>query len=1250
MSSWRRRLVVAMGDELGRARGEARFLAERTAAEAETERGRAEQVITDANRKQTQLRSIHERMLATLELRKAAAVQGAHEAAATAARDAAPAAAGAQWSDWRPESGLSRGPAPMLRIGDIADSESAASGLPVSPSPRPPTPSSTTTSTRGTATGLATDGTRAAIGSSSAPGLAADGAQADNGSRAAPELGAPGAQAATGITPDLATDDAQVDMGAGGALGFAADGAQVDSGGGTTSDLAADPADGVRIGIGTGAGVALGLAAGGAQVASAGGAIPASAAEPAADGTRVDIGTCCTPGLATDGARVDMGTGGALGLAADRARVDIGGRAVPELGADGTRVDIGSGCAPDLAANSGRLDVGNASEFGSGRAQVAIDGTALDFGADGARVAIGAAPGLTADSARVAVGDGVGAGAVAGGGTPAGGGSGPGVGRAAAREGAGSIAEPGSAAADSVDVARTAAGAAETTVSVAAAATSSHRRIALGDATMTEGYDNFEESVTGVSLPALLPLLDRAHLRIDSDAGHALPGLLLRAVGSVPAGLVRFHVYDPEHLGGSLSAFAALGKAGLLSFVGPSGLREALDSLVETVRRVNADVLAGEHASLADLAAATGRRPEPWRVLVLLNADLASWPAHDQAQLARLRRTGVAAGVHLVIVGDDTAGPADLPRLTRTAYTGLPGAALELDSAPPLSTITAAAKSVAEKHSAGREPARLVDLLPQHLWSASSATGLQAAIGETAAGDVARLSLGDNPPHALVGGPSGSGKTNLLYAWIAGLASHYSPDELALYLLDFKEGVSFARFASGRRDPSWLPHVRLVGVNINDDREFGLALLRHLKDELRRRAEAAKAHEATKLEELRAADPEGHWPRIVAIVDEFQVLLEARDTVTDEAVQLLEDLARRGRSQGIHLVLASQDVAGIEALWGRPSLVAQFTMRIALPKARRVLAENNHAADTVARFHAVVNDESGHTSANKIVAIPNAGHADAWEPLQKRLWDARPAANTPPALFDGDHVPELTATAPRPETALLGQTIDVASRGAEFALHRAPGRNLAVLGTRSAEAADILAAAALTAAVGARQSGQRISVDLCCLEPDAASSALALAAALETEGAEVDWHDNLVSACKDWEQRCDGALRLNLIYAVDAGSARLDPAGTARLRGMLIDGPERHLHTLGWWRSVPRLRDDLGGFSARFDAVDAWLALDVQGPELAPLSPASGGPAWYPRERRGLYFDRARHRTPQVVIPYRTTARLPRPEAILDLP
>ena len=38
--------------------------------------------------------------------------------------------------------------------------------------------------------------------------------------------------------------------------------------------------------------------------------------------------------------------------------------------------------------------------------------------------------------------------------------------------------------------------------------------------------------------------------------------------------------------------------------------------------------------------------------------------------------------------------------------------------------------------------------------------------------------------------------------------------------------------------------------------------------------------------------------------------------------------------------------------------------------------------------------------------------------------------------------------------------------------------------------------------------------------------------------------------------------------------------------------------------------------------------------DLAPLHPQPGGPAWYPRRRRGLFFDRSVHRTPEVIIPY----------------
>ncbi len=741
-------------------------------------------------------------------------------------------------------------------------------------------------------------------------------------------------------------------------------------------------------------------------------------------------------------------------------------------------------------------------------------------------------------------------------------------------------------------------------------------------------------------LPALVPLLDHAHVHLAGDrqaADGVISGLLLRALGTTRPGDVRLTVYDPEQLGGTLAAFAPLGHAGLLSFIGPGALGPMLDDLVEQICRVNETVLAGEFTSLAELTAATtGPRPEPWRIIVLL-ADAELTPA-QRAQLDRIARTGVACGVHLVVRGLDLAPHPTVERIEVHEQTAtcdsIGDLTVRLDAPPPPDRIAGFCRATAERMRQGPPPARFADLEPEKIWLESSAPGLSAPIGDSTDGSLISVPLGDDPPHALIGGPSGSGKTNLIYAWIGSLAARYGPAELAFYLLDFKEGVSFARFAPGPRDPSWLPQVRLAGINVNGDREFGLALLRHLGEELRTRAQAAKRYEASKLAELRAEDPAGHWPRIVAVIDEFQVLLAGRDALAEEAVTLLEDLARRGRSQGIHLVLASQDVSGIEALWGRSGLIGQFTLRIALPKARRILADTNLAAAVIPRFHAVVNADSGAAGANHIVRLPDASDRQAWRTLQRKLWHRRPDTCVPPRLFDGDAVPRLPE-AYRPAGrvlhtggdigsspgAVLGERIDVAARPARLRLGRMPGRNLAVLGTRTGEACDVLAAAALSLAA---QGPARFSI--VCLDAGAERSAARLVAELP----QADWF-----GAADLDQFFDGPAPDGIPHYV-IGYA-LDAAGASyrdRWRALLTDGPEQRIHVLGWWRSVPRLRDDLGGVGARLDTIGAWVALDIQGPELSPLSPQPGGPVWYPRTRRALFFDRSVHRHPEVIIPY----------------
>ena len=71
-------------------------------------------------------------------------------------------------------------------------------------------------------------------------------------------------------------------------------------------------------------------------------------------------------------------------------------------------------------------------------------------------------------------------------------------------------------------------------------------------------------------------------------------------------------------------------------------------------------------------------------------------------------------------------------------------------------------------------------------------------------------------------GPSGSGKSTLLHALITNAALRYSPDELEVYLIDFKKGVEFKTYATHD-----LPHARVIAVDPAAIAWVSLGSLRH---------------------------------------------------------------------------------------------------------------------------------------------------------------------------------------------------------------------------------------------------------------------------------------------------------------------------------------------------------------------------------------------------------------------------------------
>jgi len=189
---------------------------------------------------------------------------------------------------------------------------------------------------------------------------------------------------------------------------------------------------------------------------------------------------------------------------------------------------------------------------------------------------------------------------------------------------------------------------------------------------------------------------------------------------------------------------------------------------------------------------------------------------------------------------------------------------------------------------------------------------LTAVVGQGGAGTVA-IDLRVHGPHALVGGTTGSGKSEFLQTWILSLAAQYSPDRLTFLLVDYKGGAAFAECTT-------LPHT--VGLVTDLNTHLVRRALTSLRAELRYREELLAEKGAKDLIALeRRSDPDAP-PALVIVIDEFAALVGEIPEFVDGVI----DVAQRGRSLGLHLVLATQRPAGVI----KDNLRANTNLRIGL--------------------------------------------------------------------------------------------------------------------------------------------------------------------------------------------------------------------------------------------------------------------------------------------------------------------------------
>lgn len=534
-----------------------------------------------------------------------------------------------------------------------------------------------------------------------------------------------------------------------------------------------------------------------------------------------------------------------------------------------------------------------------------------------------------------------------------------------------------------------------------------------------------------LKLPAFLPFPDRCSLLLKArDQGRqravqAIQAIMLRLLTAIPPGKLRFTIIDPVGLGENFASFMHLTDydeqlVGARIWTEPQQIEKRLADVTAHMETVIQKYLRNQYKTIEEYNAFAGEVAEPFRVLVVANFP-ANFTLDACRRLVSIINSGPSCGVYTLVtydpkqpipqgfnLADVEQGSINLVWKDDAFVWKEPDFAkfpLTLETPPPLEEATRLVRLVGERSKDANRvevPFEYVGPKAIEVWASDSRGGVSVAIGRAGATKRQQFALGKGTAqHALIAGKTGSGKSTLLHALITNLAMNYSPDELELYLIDFKKGVEFKAYATHR-----LPHAKAVAIE--SEREFGLSVLQRLDQELKVRGDQFRDAGVNSVAEYRAyldeankslpIDAHRTCPRIMLIVDEFQEFFIEEDRVAQECAMLLDRLVRQGRAFGLHVVLGSQTLGGAYSL--ARSTIDQMAVRIALQcsdaDAQLILSKDNNAARLLSRpGEAIYNDANGLMEGNDLFQV-------VWlddDHREKYLADVRKRANQSPRQF-----------------------------------------------------------------------------------------------------------------------------------------------------------------------------------------------------------------------------------------------------------